>query len=499
MEVLIVGAGPAGLAAAAAARRTGASVRLLDASDDTGGQYWRHLPSTRPVRAEQVLHHGWERYQALRATLAADPWVSIELDTHVWAIEQTQQGVRVDIVVGPADGSRRRTDSLSPDALVLATGAHDRALPVPGWTLPGVYTAGAAQALAKGERVAVGERVVVSGAGPFLLPVSQALGQAGARVLGVYEAAGPARLARSWLARPGELVGTRAKATELAGYVWHHLRHRVPYLIGRGVVAIHGTEGVEAVTVARLDDRWQPVPGTEHRIACDAVCLGHGFTPRLELPVAAGCRLTSERFVAIDDRQQTSVPGIWAAGELTGVGGADLAGAEGWLAGWYAAGGSVDAPAARQASQARTRLTRFAARIEAAHGIEPGWIEWLREDTVVCRCEEVRCAALVETATATSSVGLRSLKLTTRAGLGACQGRICGRNVEDLLARELGLERAEFLDGAITDKRPIAAPIRLGELAKFARTSPKASTRASRGASASATTRSYHERREPHS
>jgi len=174
MSVLVIGAGPAGLSAAAAARAFGADVRLLDSADATGGQYWRHLPNSRPSTDEHVLHHGWRDYTSLRDSLQADPRVQIDLGAHVWAIEQSDTKFTVNIVHGRADGTDRPAECIVTDTIVVATGAHDRTLPVPGWTLPGVFTAGAAQALAKGERVAIGERVVVAGAGPFLLPVSVA-------------------------------------------------------------------------------------------------------------------------------------------------------------------------------------------------------------------------------------------------------------------------------------------------------------------------------------
>src|SRR5262249_892714 len=212
--------------------------------------------------------------------------------------------VRVNIVSGDVDGSGRRREGVAAGALVLATGAHDRALPVPGWTLPGVVTAGAAQALAKGERIAIGERVVISGAGPFVVPVTESLRHAGSTVVGVYEAAGLRRLARHWLASPWELRSATSKIAELTGYVGTHLRGRIPYRPGWGVVAINGTDRVESATVARLDDRWRPVVGTERTVQCDAVCLGHGFTPRLELAIAAGCGLSRDPFVTVYDGQR---------------------------------------------------------------------------------------------------------------------------------------------------------------------------------------------------
>jgi D-hydroxyproline dehydrogenase subunit alpha len=461
-DVLIIGAGPAGLAAATSARRAGATVRVLEASNESGGQYWRHLPATRPAADEPRLHHQWQRYQELRSTIESDPALTVDVGAHVWAIERHDSGVRVNIVSGDVDGSGRRREGVTAGALVLATGAYDRALPVPGWTLPGVVTAGAAQAMAKGERIAIGERVVIAGAGPFLFPVTESLRQAGSTVVGVYEAAGFRRLARHWLARPWEFRSATSKIAEFGGYVGTHLRGRIPYRPGWGVVAINGTDRVESATVARIDNRWRPLSDTERTVQCDAVCLGHGFTPRLELAIAAGCALTPGRFVDVDAGQRTSVPSVFAAGEITGIGGVDLALAEGEIAGWLAARGALTDGQLAAAVRARAAFTRFARRIADAHRIGPGWTDWLEPSTVVCRCEEVDYGTLLAVRRDTESVGLRSLKLTTRAGLGLCQGRICGRSVECILATD----GACFADGVSTDRRPIAAPIRLGELSR---------------------------------
>jgi NADPH-dependent 2,4-dienoyl-CoA reductase/sulfur reductase-like enzyme len=458
-QVLVIGAGPGGLAAARSARIAGATVTLLDSSDSLGGQFWRHLPESRPSRRERILHHGWDRFQELASELTADPGCEIILGAHVWAVDAGEQPV-VHAVIGEADGRGRERMSFQPSAIVLATGAHDRTLPFPGWDLPGVFTAGAAQALAKGERLAVGQRVVVAGAGPFLLPVAQSLAATGSRVVAVMEANRAVPMMRGWLPRAWQLLPAAGKGMELAGYLAGHIRHRIPYLLGRTVIAAHGTTSVESVTTARLDSEWTPIPGTEKTIAVDAVCVSHAFTPRLELALAAGCNLTDDRFVRVDRRQQTSVPGIYAVGELTGIGGVDLALAEGGLAGHYAAGASGTNPSLERK---RAVFTGFAERIEAAHGIRRGWPAWLSETTIVCRCEEVSYGSLCKAAQTTESQSLRSLKLSMRAGLGICQGRVCGRTVEDLLAREA--ELPQLTDTASSDRRPIAVPIRIGELA----------------------------------
>ncbi|WP_111719644.1 FAD-dependent oxidoreductase [Homoserinimonas sp. OAct 916] len=510
-DVVIIGAGPAGLAAATSARALGAHVVLLDSADQLGGQYWRHLPTQRPSKHEAGLHHGWAKFQKLCADLVADPDCRILTQAQVWAITAAESSAgtgpastgsattgsactgsagtdpattgasarnsagsaasttsavpTVHVLVGEPDGVGRERLSFSPDAIVLANGAHDRALPFPGWDLPGVFTAGAAQALAKSERIAVGDRVLVAGAGPFLLPVAASLAQVGATVLGVLEANHMQRIISGWGKKPWQLIGAASKGAELAGYARNHIANRIPYLTGRGVVAAHGTERVTHVTTAKLDTGWAPIAGTEKTVAVDAVCIGHGFTPRLELAIAAGCALTAERFVRVDAHQRTTVPGVYAAGELTAIGGVDAALVEGTIAGHAAAGGHLSDPAMKSQVAKRITFSGFARRIEKAHGIRAMWPGWLTDDTIICRCEEVNYGAMCQTAQATESTGLRSLKLSTRAGLGLCQGRVCGRTVEELLACQTpgGLS-----DGVMTDRRPIAAPVRIADLAAAA-------------------------------
>ncbi len=444
-HVVVIGAGPAGLAAAHAASGS-ARVTVLDSSDVAGGQFWRHPPADLAVPSASALHHQWPTFERLTSELA-DRDVELVTSAQVWSIEP---GPVLHVLVGPPDAADRESRTYRPDALVIATGAHDRTLPFPGWTLPGVFTAGAAQALAKGEGVAIGRRVVIAGAGPFLLPVAEAVASTGGTVVGVYEAARTGSLARGWLPRPWGLVPMAGKAGELAGYAAGLAKHRTPYRLGHAVIAAHGGGRVEAVTVAKLRSDWSVVPGSERRIEADAVAVGHGFTPRLEAAIAVGCELTPDRFVRVDDQQRTSAPGVYAAGEVTGIGGVDAALAEGAIAGAAASGGAVSRAAVRR----RNRTRDFAGRIEAAHGIRSGWTSWLDDATVVCRCEEVTAGTLRRVASETDTTSLRSLKLTTRAGLGICQGRICGRTVEAMLGTT----------GPVVDRRPIFVPVRLAQL-----------------------------------
>ncbi|MBO0980765.1 FAD-dependent oxidoreductase [Microbacterium sp. SD291] len=444
--VAVLGGGPAGLAAAQSALAAGAEVTLLDEGTGLGGQFWRH----HEMLTDPRLTHGRARFDRLRAALQR---ATVHTGASVWSAE-VGASVTLRALIGDVDGQDRRPLDIQADAVVVATGAHDLALPVPGWTLPGVTTAGAAQALAKRDGVSVGRRTVVSGAGPFLLPVAQSLALTGSEVVGVHEASRLGALAAGWLPRPWQLAG---KAGELVEYVTALARHGIPYRTGSAVVRILGDSRVEAAVVASLDAEWRPIAGSEREIACDAVALGHGFTPRLEAALSLGCALGGgrrSRFVMVDDEQRTSVAQVFAAGEVTGIGGADAALAEGAIAGFLAAGGAIDDPRLRGPLAVRRRMRAFAARLERAHGIRPGWTAWLDDDTVVCRCEAVTRRVIAQSADAPG----RAMKLASRAGLGPCQGRTCGHAVEEIVSQAGGTP-AGF------DRRPLLAPIRLGELA----------------------------------
>ncbi|MEV4312812.1 NAD(P)/FAD-dependent oxidoreductase [Actinocrispum sp. NPDC049592] len=404
MTVVVVGAGPAGLNAARAAAGLGREVVLVDAAPSVGGQYWR------------------QRFSSPRTL----PGVTHLASTVVWAVE----GRRVHLLTGPADGPGRSARTIEASALVIATGAYDRVVPFPGWDSAEVFTAGAAQALAKGQGVAVGQRVLVGGTGPFLLAVARSLLGVGASVVGIAEANRPLR----WDLRTGW-----GKVPELLGYA--PMLARVPLWTRTAVVGVSG--GV--ATVARLDGAWNVV-GTRS-VEVDAVCVGYGFLPQLDVALAAGCEVV-DGFVGVDSSQRTSVAGVFACGEVTGVGGADLAAVEGWVAGVAAGGGVVSRALLRRVRAGR----RFAAALARAFPVREGWRGWGSESTLVCRCEGVSVGEVLG-AVREGAVGARSLKLVSRVGLGRCQGRMCLSNVASLTGVEF--------DG----RRPVVVPVRLGEIA----------------------------------
>ncbi|MFE9368566.1 NAD(P)/FAD-dependent oxidoreductase [Streptomyces sp. NPDC006711] len=460
-DLVVVGGGPAGVAGAVVGAELGLRVALVDLSEQIGGQFYRQPAAALGARRPQALHHDWRTFAELRERLTASGVAHLARH-HVWAVERHDDTRwTVHATTGP-DGDGALPVRVRARAVLLATGAYERQLPFPGWTLPGVVGAGGAQAMLKAGLVLPGKRVVVAGSGPLLLAVASSLATAGAEVPAVIEASGYLRYARS----PRALAVNPHKLTEAAVHGTALLRHRVALRTRSAVTAVHGDGRVEAVTVSRLDRAWRPVPGTEREIRCDALAVGHGLVPAIDLATTLGCatRPTPDgsRALVLDRRQETSVRGLWAAGEPGGVGGAQLACVEGELAAMAIAArlGRNPGPGGRvrQLRSRRTRLRAFAEAMAAAHAPGPGWPGWLTDDTEVCRCEEVPAGRIREAVEEYGARDARTVKLLTRAGMGWCQGRTCGAAVACLAGGgEPPLER-----------RPLAAPVPLGTLAGLA-------------------------------
>ena len=455
-DVVVIGAGPAGLAAAARAAALGADVGVVDAAAVPGGQYWRQ-PVGEALSGEVAhLHHGLSRYRELAAQLSAIADAGGYYPRHsVWTVGRDAAGFLVRAVTGT--GADEREIGILGRRIVLAPGAYDRQIPFPGWDLPGVMTAGGVQALLKGHAVTAGQRVVVAGTGPFLLPVAAGLADSGATVVGVHEAASPL----GWARHAGAVLRNAGKLGEGAGYARSLARHRVPVRTRSVVVEAAGEEALERVTVARVSRNGKVVPGTTTVLEADVLAVGWGFTPQLELPLALGCDTRTDvdgsLVCVVDDEQRSSVPDVFVAGEACGVGGADLAVVEGEIAGTAAAGAQVTD---RKLLRRRASLRGFAAAMHAAHPVPQGWTDRLPDETVLCRCEEVTVGRARE------SLGMgaedaRSAKLLVRPGMGWCQGRVCGYATACLMAEWTGTPTSpSALAG-----RPIASPLRLGTLA----------------------------------
>jgi NADPH-dependent 2,4-dienoyl-CoA reductase/sulfur reductase-like enzyme len=438
-DLLIVGAGPAGISAACCAAEHGLNVLVADENPTPGGQIWRG--QAQPGKAEE-----WKsRFASSGARLLSDASI-FEIDTR-------SSVARAEL--GSATGEPVAA-TLRYQQLLLATGARERFLPFPGWTLPGVYGAGGIQALVKGGLDVSGRRVVVAGTGPLLLAAAGLLGQHGADVRAILEQASWRKLLRFALG----LHRSPAKLGEALGLFWH---------TGGGPFRAH-----HWITRAGGDGKlqWIEVAGgaRRRRLRCELLACGYGLVPNTELARFAGCDLktgsgllgdlsnasvaaktATEGFpgqpgaVRVDEYQRSSVEGIFAAGELCGIGGAGLSLVEGSIAGLAAAEAWG---AARAHFAARDRERAFAYEMERAFAPRDELRHFVEPETIVCRCEDVQASRL-QTCT-----NWREAKLTTRCGMGACQGRVCGA-------------ATEFLYGwSVSGCRPPIVPTRVGTLAE---------------------------------
>jgi NADPH-dependent 2,4-dienoyl-CoA reductase/sulfur reductase-like enzyme len=423
-DVLVLGAGPAGLCAATTAAATGARVHVIDAAPAAGGQYWMQSPlpharATTPQSAAGAT--------AIAAARAAG--VHVHLGAEIWTVFPDLR-VLAATPAGPLE--------FAPRSIVVATGAHDRVPAFPGWTLPGVIAAGGAQRLAKLGDVAAGARVVVAGSGPFLLVVARALQQVGAHLAGFVEAQRPSGRLLALIARHPE------RWAETAGLLRAIASPRTRRRFGWMVTAATGGERVGAVEIAPLArDGSLDRTRAETIGGIDALVVGWGFRPAIDVTSLLRCRHAYDEarggwYCAADPvTGQTSVPHVFAAGEVTGIAGALPAQLAGTLAGAAAAADAGYAPPpAGGVADVHRRLLRARAFVDVLNRafVPPQAIDTLAtDDTLVCRCECVTKGAIVA-AMRDGATGLLGAKLWTRAGMGRCQGRMCGWGIARIVA-----------------------------------------------------------------
>lgn len=409
-DVLVIGAGPAGIAAACTAAEAGVRVDVIDDNPAAGGQIWRGGGPATSGWLERLTRSG----------------ASLHPATAVIDVAAREAGPPAVIARGAAG-----VDVWEARTIVLATGARERFLPFPGWTLPAVVGAGGLQALVKQGLDVRGRRIVIAGTGPLLLAVAALLVERGARVVAVAEQAALSRLVRFAAA----LVAHPAKLVQAAG-----IRRAVGPVLRTGTFPLAVRPAGEAVVVTLASGR----PGGERRddLPCDLVACGFGLVPNVEIARALGCEVHAGG-IAVDGFGSTTVSGVVAAGECTGVGGVDKSLIEGRIAGLVAASRRDQAIALLREQR---RWRRFAATLEEAFALDRRLGGLTEADTVVCRCEDVVAGRLA------CHRSWREAKLMTRIGMGPCQGRVCGPAAETLFG------------WSPDDVRPPFSPVPLGDL-----------------------------------
>lgn len=459
-ELLIVGAGPAGLAAALEAAKAGARVTLLDENARPGGQIYRQLPEGFSVTDAAVLGHEYERGQELLAEFkAVAPQVEYLDDALAWDIPNAR---------GLAFVRHGESRGVGFQALIIAIGAYDRPVPFPGWTLPGIFTTGGAQRLVKTQRVLPGERILLAGTGPLHLAVANQIADAGGRVEAIVEAGNIG----NWSSLARGAWGQWSLIADAWRY-WSGIRKaRIPLWREHLILEARGDGRVEEAVVARVDADWRPVPGTARTLTVDAVAVGYGFVPSTELTRLARCAHRYEPLLGgllplRSDDMETSVAGVYAAGDCAGVAGSVVAIEEGRIAGLAAAQalGHLSADEARHRMRPhRERLAGITPLRQALDEISrprPGLYELATDDTIVCRCEELTLGE-VRAALREETTDLNEVKRMTRLGMGSCQGRMCGPALLEILAAERRLAPGDITPLTV---RPPVKPVALTALA----------------------------------
>ncbi|MEC3766998.1 FAD/NAD(P)-dependent oxidoreductase [Cupriavidus sp. SS-3] len=451
VDIAIIGAGPAGMAAAVAAAASGARVALLDEQEACGGQIYRAIESAPPER-QRILGPDYAAGRALADRFAASGAQHIT-GAAVWqvtrehAVHYLRQG---------------RVATLQARQVILCTGAMERPFPIPGWTLPGVLTAGAAQILLKSADVVPAEPVVLAGCGPLLYLLGWQYVRAGVPIRAIVDTTDGADYQRALAHLGGALAGWRYLKKGLA-LMRTLKRSGVPFYKRATDLSVEGDEAVRAL---RFTSR-----GQSHRIATQAVLLHQGVVPNTQFSWAlrAAHRWDDTQLCwqpVVDDWGALDLPGIFVAGDGRGIGGAVAAALQGELAGLAAAHnvGRVDAAQRdRQAAPLRAALrSHLSIRpfLDALYRPKPA-NRVPADDVVVCRCEEVTAGA-IRGFVALGCSGPNQAKSFGRCGMGPCQGRQCGLTVTEIIADARGVPPQQVGYYRI---RPPVKPVTLGELA----------------------------------
>jgi len=461
-EILVIGAGPGGLVAASVAAEAGAEVVVLDERPIGGGQYYKqpssieHVPES--LSEDRQFSDGRILIErAMRSGARVLP------GNQVW-------GAFVPNEFAVFDGEQ--STIYKPKRTIVATGAHERGLPTPGWTLPGVMTTGAAQSMLRNYGTLPGKRILIAGNGPLNLQVALELFQAGAEVFAVAELANKPGVARFF---EGLRMGLTAPGLMKNGI--HYLiglrRSGVPVLYQQGLASVEKTRtGLRAWTGRVRTDRID----AENSYDVDIVCMGYGFQPNNEILRCLGCRHSYDEYRGhlVTDRSsncETSVPGVYAIGDCCGLGGAPSALQDGVIAATAAVESlqiTVSPEHRKEYKRAMRNLRRhqtFQTALWQVFAAPRFQTELANSDTLICRCENV-CLKDIEKAISGNSQSIAAVKRHTRLGMGPCQGRYCAPLVADLLAKRSGRPIDEF--SFFAPRSPLK-PLRIADIVSSAK------------------------------
>jgi NADPH-dependent 2,4-dienoyl-CoA reductase/sulfur reductase-like enzyme len=433
---------------------------IIDENLQAGGQIYRQLPRDFKVTAREILGPDFADGQSLLAQVKAlSEAIEIWNDALVWSVFETKE-------LAVARGNQMVL--LTAGAIIIATGAYERPLPVPGWTLPGVMTAGGAQVLLKSQRVRPGTRALLAGTGPLQLVVANQMLDAGMEVVALAESAS---ILNAWRYLPG-LVRQPGLIKQGLSYMLRLKRSGVTMLRSHALRRIHGEQEVTSAVLGPVDPRGYPVHGGEKAFEVDTVCIGYGLIPSVWLTSLLDCRHEYNPLIGgwvpyFDHNMQTDLPGVFVAGDGAGIAGVLTAKMQGAIAGLYAAVhiGNISVDTAVQMSLPQLKqlesMAKFRYAMDRMCRVYPDLYAGVTDDTIVCRCESVT-AGDIRKAAREGTKNMNDIKKRTRSGMGYCQGTHCQPAISAILAREFDADPAGI---EMMTTRPPARPIPLNLLA----------------------------------
>jgi thioredoxin reductase len=461
-EAVIVGMGPAGMAAAVELCRLGAHIAVIDEGPGPGGQAYRQVSPDFAVSDPRFLGVKYkEGRRLIRELDSVRSQCTIYNDAYVWgAFDDRSLAVVRD----------NEIRLIGYQKLLLCEGAMERSLPFPGWTLPGIMTLGGLQKLVEHERMLPGRRFLLAGCSPLLFPVAGSIIEAGGEVAAMCDAVPSSR----YLRLVPQFWKQKEIARETFSYLFPVLRQSIPVLRPSAVISASGRSRVEEVRVAKLDSSGRPITGLEKTFQVDILGVSHGFLPSGRLARLAGCDHVYDPVQRCwrprtSDCMRSSLPDISIAGDCAGIGGRKSAEVEGRLAAIRVAGelGRISDREERlrtsDLGQERARLQQYARALHQVFSVPPGLLHVMDKNTVVCRCEQVTLGDVL----AGIEKGYRNINeiKRTRTAMGMCQGRTCESIVAQIMLQQ-GLDMEEI---GHLNLRPPLSPMPLALLEHYAK------------------------------
>ena len=460
-ELAIIVGGPGGISATIEAAKQGVKVTLLDENARVGGQIFRQLEKGFTPDAPEVLGKNFQKgKEFFKEFKLLENKITYLNNATVWGIFDNNR---------IAYGRNGESKTLESERLLIAAGAYDRPIPFPGWTLPGVLTAGGAQKLVKIDRIIPGEKILLTGTGPLQLALANQLIRDGANVTAVLEAGD---IKGKWLKLMQGMWGNWDYMGDGLRYLRRIHKAGIPLMQGHMITQARGEGHVEEAVIAKVDKDWRPIPGTEQTITADTVCLGYGLVTSTELTRLAECDHEYDiglgGYVPVRSKNmETTKQGIYAIGDGAGVAGSKVAIIEGQIAG-IAIASSLGYVSHKKSKRILSGFNNSLARHNRLRNVldeitkpRPGLYELADDETIICRCEDVTFKDIKDLVKK-KGITAKDIKRKTRMGMGSCGGRMCGPTIIELLKN---MNKAESKPLVGLNCRPPIKPIPIGVLA----------------------------------